>query len=77
MDREAKVGDFVCGYCDRSFSTREALQKHLAGCKNNPDGIGDKVYECGKCGATFTEIEAAREHRRNCVGTGGAAGKPK
>ena len=69
--------NYKCGYCKKTFSTRESLQEHMESCERKvlPDAKDspidpppkDRVYECPKCGATFTKKESFIMHGANCT----------
>lgn len=52
------MGKFECDKCDKSYSSKEALEQH------KEDYDHSKLEECSNCGEKFSSKESLKEHRR-------------
>ena len=52
------LGEYVCDFCDRAFTDKDMLMKHLS-CH-----IEEKPHECLECGKKFTKANQLREHKK-------------
>ena len=52
------LGEYVCDTCDRAFTEKDLLMKHLT-CH-----IEENPHECLECGKKFNKANLLREHRK-------------
>jgi KRAB domain-containing zinc finger protein len=52
----------VCHFCDRSFSSKQAMENH------ERTHTGEKPFRCDKCGNVFRQITHLRNHIRTHTG---------
>ena len=58
---------FVCGICDKSYSLKQNLQKHIRRTHENR-------FKCDECDAAFTKNKSLRVHKKTHQ-AGGADGE--
>ena len=67
MAVHAKIKDHVCNVCGRSFSWKEALNRHLSlvHLEKSVKGLNDQLsYECETCGSSFTTKPNLCAHKK-------------
>ena len=52
------IGEYVCDFCDRAFTEKDMLMKHLT-CH-----FDEKPHECLECGKKFHKANQLREHKK-------------
>ena len=63
MPKSAKTSNIICEYCDKSYSSSSALNRHLRETKCSAKTKEDNKKECMWCKTSYTNIQ---HHYKYC-----------